>query len=110
MNYALAGIMLAVTNEEVATGILAGVGATFYVIAWIVGLIFSIMLIIAPLRIWSWTKRTCGEAEEIRRLLRIMDADRKKEEKRKAQYLAAIEKRLENVENALYPNDGQQDQ
>ena len=111
MNYVTTGVLLAVasiTNNEMADTVIISAAGAIYIVGWIVGVIFAIMLIIAPLKIWSWTKRTCGEAEAIRSLLRGMDADRKKSEKAKVQHLANIEKRLENIENAFYANDAQQ--
>lgn len=111
MNIAALGLMLAytsITNNETADKVIISAAGAVYIVGWIMGVIFAIMLIIAPLKIWSWTKRTCGEAEAIRSLLRGMDADRKKIEKAKAQHLANIEKRLENIENAFYANDAQQ--
>lgn len=100
--------LLATVNDmSNVQAVAVGAASAIYVLLWILGVIFGIMLIIAPLRIWAWTKRTCGELSEIRHLLRTAVADSRKEAKAQTQLLSAINKHLENIESGMY-GDGSQ--
>ena len=103
MNTALSCFLLAASGEEVTTMILGGGILFFRFIIGIFLFIFCILLIIAPLRIWHWTKRVWGEVSELRVIMRNAEADRKKEEKRKMQYIEAIYKHLVSIDEALHP-------
>lgn len=85
--------LLAITSSGAATGAFA----VLYVVLWILGVIGSIMLILAPIKIWKWTKRTCQELEALGALLsREVTAQRKD-----AKYLAAIYEHVKNLDQRL---------
>ena len=90
------------TGQQIALGAGVAVYSAIYILLWIFGVILAIMLFIAPLRIWSWTKRACGELSEIRHLLRTAIVDSKKDAKEMKQILSAVNKHLANVESAMF--------
>lgn len=102
-------LILAITDQQAAAGAIAAY-ATVLFVAGALLLILGIMLLIAPLRIWAWTKRIYTEVYECRDIIRNAATDAKKAEKDKKAYLAAILKHIESVESALYNSGEEQPQ
>lgn len=85
--------LLATAAANAAAGVFAGL----YILLWILGVIGSIMLILAPIKIWKWTKRTCQELEALGALLSREVAAQRKD----AKYLAAIYEHVKNLDQRL---------